>query len=88
MVRQYHQRQLVDGFKSFYNTAASTRLSNTTNGSWWIVQVLFYNTAPPLVSRIPPTAVGGWFKSFLRTQTRYEISEYHQRQLVDCSSPF
>jgi hypothetical protein len=35
---------------------------------------------------IPPTAVGGWFRSDLQTSTN-RILESHQRKLVDCSDP-
>src|SRR5262249_6054006 len=39
-------------------------IPNPTNGSWWIVQVQPRNSS--LFSIIPPTAVGGYFKSDLR----------------------
>jgi hypothetical protein len=35
---------------------------------------------------IPPTAVGGSFKSGLH-QAPLMMKKFHQRQLVDCSSP-
>src|SRR3981189_1520259 len=37
--------------------------------------------------RIPPTAVGGWFRSFLQLTPTHALKS-HQRQLVDCSDPF
>src|SRR5260370_32326684 len=36
---------------------------------------------------IPPTAVGGLFRSNLRRTRLSETAESHQRQLVDCSDP-
>jgi hypothetical protein len=35
---------------------------------------------------IPPTEVGGWFKSNL-LETTNRVLESHQRKLVDCSDP-
>ena len=37
---------------------------NSTNGSWWIVQVRPTSSAVD-DEKIPPTAVGGLFKSYL-----------------------
>src|SRR3984893_18710881 len=37
-------------------------------------------------SRIPPTEVGGWFRSNLNAST-HRVLESHQRKLVDCSDP-
>src|ERR1700730_8687742 len=37
-------------------------------------------------SRIPPTEVGGWFRSNLHAST-HRVLESHQRKLVDCSDP-
>src|SRR5215510_15095073 len=60
-------------------------MTNSTNGSWWSLQVLptsICSTSLP----IPPTAVGGPFKSYLHpfAQLHYQ---FHQRQLVVPSSP-
>jgi hypothetical protein len=37
-------------------------------------------------SEIPPTEVGGWFRSNLHPKTETK-SKSHLRQLVDCSDP-
>jgi hypothetical protein len=46
-----------------------------------------YNDAPIQASKIPPTAVGGSFKSKLQRRTNPAPPKSHQRQLVDRSSP-
>src|SRR5262245_58418622 len=38
-LRKYHQRQLVDGFKSNLRNRSLHLPANTTNGSWWMLQV-------------------------------------------------
>jgi hypothetical protein len=39
--------------------------SNTTNGSWWIVQIQPTHNGQHKNREIPPTAVGGLFRSCL-----------------------
>src|SRR6185436_8571292 len=82
--RESRQRQLADCSSPSYN-AQPQRAENPANGSWRIVQVLptTHNLSEP---RIPPTAVGGLFKSFLQ-RTTSASRESRQRQLADCSSP-
>jgi len=63
-VFESHQRQLVVRSDPFYN-APNTLTRNPTNGSWWIVQILS-TTQPKQGLAIPPTAVGGLFKFFLK----------------------
>ena len=46
---------------------------NPPNGSWGIVQVQPTNNTPNLL--IPPTAVGGYFKSSLREHQRPELND-------------
>ncbi|HLE63467.1 MAG TPA: hypothetical protein VI750_10015, partial [Pyrinomonadaceae bacterium] len=44
------------------------RQENATNGSWWMVQIVSTNREQRRAKRMPPTAVGGWFRSFLQTE--------------------
>jgi hypothetical protein len=91
---------------------------NPTNGSWWMFQILsqeqshqrqlvdasdlFYRQCPGRRT-IPPTAVGGCFRSFPKnnptngswwmlqifsTGNVQDAEQSHQRQLVDVSDPF
>src|SRR5215217_4940811 len=46
------------------------KVVNPTHGSGWIVQMLSTRKLPSGVE-IPPTAVGGSFKSFLREDLKY-----------------
>src|SRR5262245_57119901 len=64
---------------------SATPTENPTNGSWWMVHVLSTRQRQ-LTSAIPPTAVGGWFMSFLLNSAT-QTEESHQRQLVDGSCP-
>jgi hypothetical protein len=41
------------------------RERNPTNGSWWMVQIQPTNKARLIIRAIPPTGVGGWFRSSL-----------------------
>src|SRR5262245_58418623 len=41
--------------------------ANTTNGSWWMVSSPTYETGRSISRQIPPTAVGGCFKSNLQS---------------------
>jgi len=54
-------------------------------GSWWTVKTRPTNSGDRVLE-IPPTAVGGLFRSNLQTAVT-EFFESHQRQLVDCSDP-
>src|ERR1700752_1587017 len=60
-----HQRQWVDGSDPLYSESHPTLGANPTNGSWWMVQILSTQKATQRLVQIPPTAVGGWFRSFL-----------------------
>src|SRR5207244_6992668 len=60
---------------------------NPTHGSGWIVQVQPTKRCPEPHPRIPPTAVGGSFKSSLQRDAPSLIPESHPRQWVDRSSP-
>src|SRR5258705_2117896 len=46
-----------------------TRSENPTHGSEWIVQIFSTRNAPRRVGEIPPTAVGGWFRSSLSSRS-------------------
>src|SRR5262249_27090574 len=85
LISERHQRQLVVRSDPFYKNAPASS-PNATNGSWWFVQILSTKTRP-LRLRMPPTAVGGSFRSFLQKRARF-VSECHQRQLVVRSDPF
>jgi len=63
LYKQSHQRELVDGSDPFYKASANPQ-NNPTNGSWWMVRILS-TRHQPTHKIIPPTAVGGWFGSFL-----------------------
>src|SRR6266480_2197342 len=58
-----HQRQLVDCSDPSYRGELSES-ANPTNGSWWIVQILPTEASFQSL-RIPPTEVGGLFRSYL-----------------------
>jgi len=58
-------------FRSSY-TRARTEFLNPTNGSWWIVQ-LQPTWEHESSSWIPPTEVGGLFRSRLRRETRWRM---------------
>src|SRR6185295_7074583 len=61
-------------------------LKNTTHGSGWMVQIQATDQERALLPGIPPTAVGGSFKSSLQTKNeRLLCQEYHPRQWVDRS---
>ncbi len=62
------------------------KYANATNSSWWIVQTNLRQRTKPEVG-IPPTAVGGSFKSSLTGNPRRATRKSHQRQLVDRSNP-
>src|SRR5262249_5549114 len=83
-----HQRQLVVPSSPFYKKSPPAKLPNPTNGSWWFLQVLSTKNRHQPNCRIPPTAVGGSFKSFLQKIATSQHAESHQRQLVVPSSPF
>src|SRR6185369_3087009 len=63
--REYHPRQWVDRSNPAYKRRPSAASGNTTHGSGWIVQIQPTNEGRALLPGIPPTAVGGSFKSSL-----------------------
>jgi len=73
----------VDDSNPFYKNP-----ENATNGSWWMVQILSTRAAN-VQTRIPPTAVGGWFRSFYQQVTtlllRAERAGGEERAFVERS---
>jgi hypothetical protein len=65
LLPEYHPRQWVDCSSPTYPERPIDCFPNTTHGSGWIVQVRPTQKDRSTASRIPPTAVGGLFKSDL-----------------------
>src|SRR5882724_13088265 len=86
-LREYHPRQWVDSSGPAYKRRPLACFSNPTHGSGWIVQVQPTNEGRSPASRIPPTGVGGSFKSSLQTKAARLLLESHPREWVDRSSP-
>src|SRR6185369_7054948 len=64
-----HPRQWVVHSDAFYPKPTPQRW-NPTNGSWWFIQMLSNRSLHRSVG-IPPTVVGGLFKSLLRKDLNY-----------------
>src|SRR5882724_6986630 len=64
-LRESHPREWVDRSGPAYKRRPLACFSNPTHGSGWIVQVQPTNEGRSPASRIPPTGVGGSFKSSL-----------------------
>jgi len=57
-----HQRELVDGFRFFYNRLTPTKSYKSHQrelGGWF--KILFYNKLTPTKAINPTNGVGGWF---------------------------
>src|SRR5207244_6992667 len=87
LIPESHPRQWVDRSSSAYKEMPRASSPNPTHGSGWIVQVQPTKRCPEPHPRIPPTAVGGSFKSSLQRDAPSLIPESHPRQWVDRSSP-
>src|SRR5258705_6885998 len=53
-----------------------------------MVQILSTEISFRCLGEIPPTGVGGWFRSFLQKSRSVAWEKSHQRELVDGSDPF
>src|SRR6266496_2716687 len=60
-----HPRQWVDGSDPFYRELGPLH-KNATDGSGWMFQILSPENSARS-TKMPPTAVGGWFRSFLKS---------------------
>src|SRR5881397_2555283 len=69
-----HPREWVDGSDPTY-TRPRTAFFNPTHGSGWMVQIQPTRDHAPR-SSIPPTGVGGWFRSNLHATTHRVLQSH------------
>ena len=78
------QRQLGDCSDPTYRKPHAFETRNPPNGSWGIVQIQPTKKCATETAEIPPTAVGGLFRSCLRSK-RSRLFESAQPRLVNAN---
>jgi hypothetical protein len=81
------QRKLADPSSPFYKRSIK-RVLKSRQRKLADPSSPFYKPIHQAGFEIPPTAVGGSFKSFLQTDSSSAVLKSRQRQLADPSSPF
>src|SRR6185436_1734663 len=87
VVCESHPRKWVDRSGPAYTEAGCQSFANPTHGSGWIVQVQPTRRPDASRLRIPPTEVGGSFRSSLHGGRMPVVCESHPRKWVDRSGP-